>query len=321
MPTHGMSLGDYQVFKVRPLNNSDARAIGLLTHQIYAEIGQRPAESIEKIERLFNVDWLQNGAGLVLEKSGKIIGYGWARVSVWHQKDIVNMGLYLGSEARGRDCYHLLTDELFTIAQTLAKKFRVNEAMIFYRSTDNIHPPILMELGFSLHPISMLGFQHNLESLPEYQPISGITITPIDLKRERQELSALAQQVFDDIPNQGEPVSDVYLDWETSDSRFQPEQFLFARAGNKPIGYLLIFRDDRNQELIYEIAEFGVLPQWRHQGIGWALLVYALQWIKNQGAKFALVASFSSNPVLSLYWRLGFRPDPSRTYNFYFKSL
>ncbi len=140
-----MSSGDLKNLRVRSIDKKDARAIGLLNHGIYAEIGQKPVDAIEKIESLFNLDWLQNGAGLVLEKNERIIGYGWARVTTWHRQDIIHMGLYLGPEARRKECYQLLTNGLFDIACQLSQKFRTNELMIFYRSADSIHPPILRE--------------------------------------------------------------------------------------------------------------------------------------------------------------------------------
>jgi len=193
--------------------------------------------------------------------------------------------------------------------------------MIYYRSIDNIHPPILRELGFKAHPISMLGFRHDLDSLPEYRPLKGINIRSIDLTTERQKFIELARAVFDDPANQGEPVNVAHLDLTSSHPNFKPEQFLFAEAGNKPVGYILILQTELGEGLSYDIADFGVLPQWRGKGIGYTLMVYALNWIKRQKAKTALAASFSSNPANAVYWRLGFRPDPARTYNFFFKSI
>ncbi|MGQ9707645.1 MAG: GNAT family N-acetyltransferase [bacterium] len=309
------------MLKVRPLKREDARQIGLLTQAIFVELGHSPVYSPEATERLFSIDWLKNGAGLVLEKVQKIIGYGWTRFVPWHNQDIIHIGLFLAPEARKKEYYQPLTDELLHIAKQLSEKFHTSDAMVFYRCFDNIHPPILHDLGFRDHPISMLGFRHNLRSLPEYQPLKGINIRPIDLTTERQKLVNLAKEAFDDPANQGEAANISFFDLESGNPNFKPEQFLFAEAEDKPVGYMLLCQSKDGGKLSYDIAEFGVLPRWRRKGIARTLMVYVLNWIKNQKATSALAASFSSNPSIAIYWHLGFRPDPIRTYCFYVKSI
>lgn len=317
-----MNMNDASTLKIRPLEKSDAYPVGLLTDQIYAEMGTEPLYSVDATIRLFETPWLQDGAGLVLEQDKRILGYGWARHSPWHCRNVIHMGLFLGPEARTKDKYKTLTDELFKIAQGLARRFRISEALIFYRSVDYIHPPIISQLGFQKHPVSMLGFRHDLKSLDKIQPPPGIVIRPTHLPHEKSLIHSLGIEAFDDPLNQGEHIHEAHLDIEMGNPGFKNEQFMIAWQGDKPAGYLVIFSGThRPGEKSYDIAEVGVVPPLRRKGIGTALLLSALHWIKKQNARVALIAAFSSNSVISLYWRLRFRPDPLRTYNFFIRQL
>jgi GNAT superfamily N-acetyltransferase len=308
--------------KIRPLEKTDAYQVGILTDRIYAEMGSEPLYSVETIIRLFETPWLQDGAGLVLEQDKRIVGYGWARCLPWHCRYVINMGLFLGPEARDEGKYKQLTEELFRIARNLAQRGKISETLIFYRSVDYIHPPIISRLGFRKHPVSMLGFRHNLESLDEIRLPAEVTIRTARLPEEKRLIDTLGIEAFDDPLNQGEHIDESHLDIEMGNPDFKNEQFLIAQFKDKPVGYLIIFSSITNtREKSFDIVELGVIPSMRHRGIGTALLLKALHWIKSQNCKVAFIASFSSNPVISLYWQLKFRPDPLRTYHFFVRPI
>lgn len=308
--------------KVRNLKKSDAYQIGLLTDRIYAEMNSESIYSVEATIRLFETPWLQDGTGLVLEEDKRILGYGWARYLSWHCRNVIHIGLFFAPEVRQEEKYQLLTDELFRIARNLARRFNISEALMFYRSIDYIHPPIITRFGFHQHPVSMLGFRHNLDSLDEVCPPAGIVIRPARLPEEIKLIDNLGNEAFDDLLNQGEHINETHLQIEMGTPGFQCEQFIIAQHKDKPVGYLVICSNANTRgEKNYDIAEVGVIPNWRRKGIGTALLLSALHWIKKVNASAAFIAAFSSNPVVSLYWRLKFRPDPLRTYHFFIKSI
>ncbi len=318
-----MKAQESQTPKIRPLVKEDAYAIGLLMEKIHSEFGCEPMHSLETTVRLFNTPWLENGTGFVIESAeAKILGYGWVRPSSWHCRNIIHLGLFLGTEAREEKVYVPLTNELLINAATrIAKHSGINEVITFYRSVDPIHPQIICRLGFKKHPVSMLGFRHNLSINNTDTTTVDINIRPAQLPQEKILITWLGEKIFDDPVNQGEPVSETYLDLEMMNPKFSPEQFLIAEKNGNPIGYLLMFLSKDTEEVCYDIGEFGVVPGWRKQGVGLTLLKTALNWIKKQGAQNAFVASFSSNPAISLYWKLKFRPDPVRTYYFYTKLI
>jgi GNAT superfamily N-acetyltransferase len=131
----------------------------------------------------------------------------------------------------------------------------------------------------------------------------------------------LSARAFDDRTRQGEPVRQSYLDLETARPDFLPEQLVIAQAGSDPVGYALLVNTNHEPGGSYEIAELGVIPALRGRGIGAALISHCLNWVKSHGASVALVAAFSSNRVSTVYWRMGFRPDQTRTFRFFTRPI
>jgi len=308
-------------FSVRPLTRNDGRAAGLLTEEVLHEFGAEPMHSAEATERLFTTPWLEKGAGLVLEHSGEFVGYGWARASVWNGHRYVHVGLFLRKPFRTGESHRLLTEPLLELAVNVARKYHITDAVAFYRSIDLAHPSILRELGFCEHPVRMIGFRNDLKTIPDCPLPEGVRVRILKWPAEKQLFISLTQQVFDDRKQQGEPLHPDSLDFELTKPEFNPEQFLVVERLGKPVGYAILFAAREAQHLLYEFAELGVVPELRHQGLGRALLSQGLNWIKGQGAAAALIAVFSTNHSARLYWRLGFRPDPARTFNFFIRQL
>jgi len=306
---------------VRLLKKSDARAIGDLTISVRQEIGCDAFYALEEFENLFETPWLKNGVGLVLEKETKLIGYGWVSFSSWCKQDVIHLGLFLSPQAREECYYQLLIDALLNEGCNLAKKYNTNKLFFFSRAVDNIHPPILKKFGFSLHPVSMLGMYHSFVNLPRVPSPDKVTVRTSNFPDDQKILRTMSEFVYDDPPNQGEPLHESLLELETKNPTFKPEQVIIAEVANKPIGYLVMFLCKNIPNRAYEIIDFGVLPEWRRKGIGRWLLVLGLNWIKNQGASRAIASTLSSNPALGIFWQTGFRPDPARTYNFFIKTI
>ncbi|MEO0080329.1 MAG: GNAT family N-acetyltransferase [candidate division WOR-3 bacterium] len=310
-----------QQFTVRHLTRADGRAVGLLTEEVFHEMGAEPMHSAEATELMFDTPWLANGDGLVLECQGEMAGFGWARDSVWNGKKFINVGLYLRKPFRDRKHHELLTKPLLELAIAVARKYGTHEAVVFCRSIDTFHPPILRDMGFREHPVSMLGFRHDLESIPFFPLPPDVTVRTLSWPGEKGLFTSLSQQVFDDRPKQGEPLHPDTLDFEMTKPSFHSEQFNVVEQGGRPVGYLIILASWEQEQLLYEIAELGILPECRGTGLGKALMCYGLNWVKRHGGPNALTAAFSTNPVAALYWRLGFRPDPARTFIFFTRHL
>ncbi|MGC9110485.1 MAG: GNAT family N-acetyltransferase [candidate division WOR-3 bacterium] len=306
---------------IRPLTKNDARAIGELTISFRQEIGCDAIYSPDEFVNLFDTPWLENGIGLVLERESELIAYGWVSFTSWCQQDVIHLGVFLSRQAREKHYYRPLIEELLVNGKQLAAKYNTRKLFYFSRASDHIHPPILREFGFHQHAVSMLGLCHGLDNVPLLVSDDKIKIRALKLPAEVKILLNLWAVVFDDPSNQGEPLDESVLTLETKRPDFKPEQVIIAEAAAEPVGYLLTFICKNLPYPAYEIADIGVLPQWRGKGIGRLLLITALNWIKSQGASKAIASMLSSNRAISLFWQAGFRPEPSRTYNFFIKSI
>jgi len=64
-----------------------------------------------------------------------------------------------------------------------------------------------------------------------------------------------------------------------------------------------------------------VLPEYRGRSIGPNLVCRLLEWCRARGAHTTLTGTFSTSPAAAVYWRVGFRPDPFRTYYYFVKDI
>ncbi len=307
--------------EVRPLRQDDARNVALLVAGVYAELGSKPAMSIEQTEQLFATPWLQNGAGLVLERGPEMAGYGFARPTRWKGLDTIQLGLILKQGCRDHATYHFLTDRLLEAAVELAAKYEIRYVTIHYRSTDTVHPPVVREIGFEEHPVSMLGFRHDLSIIPRRPLPPGFVLRPARLPEENKVVLGLSGRTFDDRDRQGEPLSGAYLDFVAGKPGFDPQQVLLVENAGDPIAHAIVDAAAYDGGGCYHIVEVGVLAGSRNLGIGSALLSHILGWMKARGTRTALTSMFSNNHAATLYWRTGFRPDPLRTFRFFHRNV
>lgn len=292
----------------------------MLVAGCFAELGIGPAMSVEQTEQLFATPWLEGGAGIVLEHGSELAGYGFARPTRWKGSDSIQLGLTLGRACRDREIYHVLTDRLLEVASELARRHEISRMSINLRSTDTVHPPVLLELGFQEHPVSMLGFRHDLNNIQSLHLPPGFSSRPARLPEEKPAVLKLSGSAFDNRDRQGEPISGTYIDFVAGKSGFDPEQVLVVENSGSPVGYVVVDAAAHGAGGDYSVLELGVLPGSRRLGIGSALLCRVLDWLKSRGARAAMTSMFSSNLAGTLFWRVGFRPDPRRTFRFFVRD-
>jgi GNAT superfamily N-acetyltransferase len=232
----------------------------------------------------------------------------------------VQFGLTLKRGYREREVYHILTDPLLTAAMDLARRRGINTMNIHLRSTDTGHPPVMLELGFREHRVSMLGFSHDLKYIPPRLLPPGFSFRLARLPDENATVLQLLNAAFDDRDRQGEPLGNTYLDFISGKSGFEPEQVQFVEGGGSPIGCIIADAATHEPGSTYTVLELAVLADYRRRGIGSALLCRQLEWLRTRGARTALASMFSSNVAATLFWRLGFRPDPQKTFRFFLRD-
>jgi GNAT superfamily N-acetyltransferase len=306
--------------RVRPLCQNDARGVAGLIAALTRELGTKQGMTLEQTEQLFATPWLDGGMGLILEHGSEVAGYGFARPSRWKGKDTIQIGLSLKKGYRDRESHGILTDPLLEAATELARKHKVDNITIHLRGTDTVHPPVVLELGFQEHPVSMLGFRHDLEGIPPRPVPQGLALRPARLPEESRTLLDLMERAFDDRDRQGEPIADSYLVYLVGRSGFDPEQVLLLEDSGGPVGGVIIDIAARGPGVSSGILQVGVLPGLRGRGIGSAMICRSLEWLKARGARETWAGMFSSNRAATLFWRLGFRPDPTQTFRFFLRD-
>jgi GNAT superfamily N-acetyltransferase len=273
--------------------------------------------TVEQTEQLFATPWLDGGIGLILEHGSDVAGYGFTRPSRWKGKDTIQIGLTLKRGYRDRETHGTLTDPLIEAAIELTRKHKVDNISIHRRGTDTVHPPVMIELGFHEHPVSMLGFSHDLEHIPPRRLPEGFSFRPARLPEEDSAILDLTGSTFDDRDRQGEPISKSYLDLISGKSGFDPEQVLLVENSVGPVGGTIVDMAGPCPGGRAIILQVGVLPGHRGLGIGSAMICRTLEWFKARGVREARTGMFSSNRAATLFWRLGFRPDPQQTFRFF----
>ncbi|MBM3315306.1 GNAT family N-acetyltransferase, partial [candidate division WOR-3 bacterium] len=246
---------------------------------------------------------------------------GWARDHDWNGRPFVHVGLFLDRAFRGAGAHEPLSRPLLDLAAELGRRSGIEQALMFYRSVDTAHPRIARALGFRDLPVSMIGFRHNLDCLPDVRLPAGVEARPARLPEDRDVLRLLSGRAFDDPATQGQPMTTSHVDVIAGHPEYLPESITIAWHGTDPVGYLVSCPADVAGSNCSDLAELGVIPEWRGRRVGAGLLCQHLRWARVRGLGGAVTAAFSTNPTTALYWRMGFRPDAARTYSYFTRPL
>lgn len=103
----------------------------------------------------------------------------------------------------------------------------------------------------------------------------------------------------------------------TEDAGFRADLSLLVLEGREPVGFAICHVEIEGDEKSGSegwIAQFGVRPVWRNQGLGSALLAEVMQTLKAKGLSYAMLCVNVNNPeAFRLYGRLGFERYRRRT--------
>jgi mycothiol synthase len=122
---------------------------------------------------------------------------------------------------------------------------------------------------------------------------------------------AVQQETFEDT---WDPISLSLEDWTSAyvaSSRFVPDLWFLAVAGDEPAGFAICHPHPGNAELGW-VGELGVRRSWRRRGLGRALLLHAFGEFRARGLRRAGLSVDSASPTGAhrLYERAGMRPGP-----------
>jgi mycothiol synthase len=137
---------------------------------------------------------------------------------------------------------------------------------------------------------------------------NGFEIATFDPKFHKAEWLELNNKIFINHPDQGNwAIED--LENRMAEPWFDPEGFFIAFENKKMIGFCWtkIHHDFVNQDPVAELYVIGVDPDSRTKGIGNAVAVTALNYLKEKGLNQAMLYVDADNSkALKLYESLGF---------------
>ena len=141
---------------------------------------------------------------------------------------------------------------------------------------------------------------HDLRNLPD-AAVQGIRLTRA-ARRDTDEVLALDARAFEPFWRL-DPRSLREAIGATPSARFR-----IARSGADLVGYAVTGRAGRRGY----VQRLAVAPEVQRRGVGTALVVDGLRWLRRRRAREALVnTQLGNDAALQLYERLGFRRQPS----------
>jgi len=128
-------------------------------------------------------------------------------------------------------------------------------------------------------------------------------------------IESIAREAFHNYPGHyhADPRLDVascdavYVDWAMrSCSGELADLVLLARIGGEPAGFMTFRRRDHEGQAVIG----GVVRTYNGRGVYRSLLVSGISWLKQEGAKLAILSTQITNTAVQRVWcRLGFRPS------------
>jgi ribosomal protein S18 acetylase RimI-like enzyme len=164
-------------------------------------------------------------------------------------------------------------------------------------------------LGHGFRAVTQLHqLRHDLGHLPDQAPpVSRFeTYRPSLLAPFAATLERTYEGTLDCPELNGKRTIDEILAGHRGQGRFNADFWWLAYDGATPIGVVLLV--GMPDELTWELAYLGIVPECRRRGLGRTLTVHAMQTLRSTGGTAMLVAVDGRNePALRLYQSLGFR--------------
>jgi len=143
---------------------------------------------------------------------------------------------------------------------------------------------------------------------PEVTLPPGVSIRPFVDGRDEQLMWDIMRAGFGDDWDGTEDAGE-WLRSHQNEAVYDPALWFFARAGNQVIGAVQARHQWRAQADTGWLKNLAVLPEWRHRGIGRAMLMHAAALFHDRGKKQMVLGTFADNPTdaVQFYLHLGMR--------------
>lgn len=239
----------------------------------------------------------------LVELSGEVVGY----LDNGPERKIerVILDCFIQSEHRRKG----LAKKLLTRAEKRAKELGVKVAHVSVSEKNTIARKALAELGFQLirreHELRLA-----LNEATVRESAASFAIRHLQ-PGEEDKLTHIQNRSFAGSWGYN-PNTEEEIRYGTSTGAYTPEEILLACEGDRPVAYCwtgVAYREgaDMNEGIGY-IGMIGVDPDYRGLGMGRAVLLAGLSYLKSKGLRIAQLTVDGENEVArALYRSVGFR--------------
>ena len=145
------------------------------------------------------------------------------------------------------------------------------------------------------------------DDLPSLALRPGFQLKPFCLGRDEATLTELQNDAFGEhwgfCPNTVEEIA-ARVRMKVTD----PDGIIFVMDGNRPAGYNWTLRYENSYGKVGVVSMTGVHPSYRGNGLGTAVVVSGMQYLKDRGVDaIELEVDSENTPARGLYLKLGYR--------------
>ncbi len=204
-------------------------------------------------------------------------------------------------------------------------EYPLTKLMIEAREDKQAEIDFLLARGFE----QAMRFQESRLDLADFQPerfaaarektaASGLTVKPLSALMESdpdwaRKLYDMDVAISADIPYPEplqQPPFEVFIDKILNNPSFMPEGVFIGLDGDRFAGISGLFRSLADADFMFT-GLTGVLREYRRRALATTMKLHALQFAKDNGAKFVTTDNEENNPMYQINLRLGFQPMPA----------
>ena len=280
-------------------------------------------DDLETVTRLFNS--INGAEGTAMESDVDLMRQTLAQPSVSPEDDLCVA--YLGTDIAG---FYLLyrevsIDRVVAVGGVLTefrgrgigrRLLRTAIAQVESIGAGVLHIQASVDAQDACHLLESEGFERvksywrmrwEGDDLPSLALRPGFQLKPFCLGRDEATLAELQNDAFGEhwgfCPNTVEEIA-ARVRMKVTD----PDGIIFVMDGNRPAGYNWTLRYENSHGKIGVVSMTGVHPSYRGNGLGTAVVVSGMQYLKDQGVDaIELEVDSENTPARELYLKLGYR--------------
>jgi len=299
-------------YLIRPGSEADLAAYVLMYNEIMTQEPDKVEDSrttdIEQAEwfsspRAAQRTWLLAFERKAEGSEGAMIGYATLERGESTEFGWLDMLVHPDQRRRG------VGGALYATAEQQAQAQQLGKLYFGVSSRYDLLTSFLEQRGYQLDRYSWTMRLAAGVPVPEPRYPAGITTRRMVLGQDEQLLTDLRNVTFaDHFGSVQRSLADtIHLTEETG---FQADGVIFAYAGEQAVGYCyaVIWPDEveRRGESVGWIENLGVVPEQRRAGLGRALLLDGIRWLRTQVEHVELGVEGKNERALPLYSGVGF---------------